>query len=315
MNTHDKVASQWLITPDMHGLRADQYLKRYIGRISRSRVQRIILAQDFLIDDQAIKPSGRVRNGQRAILKRFAPDQKNDIDSFSVEILFENDDLLVINKPPGLSIHPSANCLYKTLTHWLRTNYPGQKINPCHRIDKETSGIVVCAKNRAAESHVKKGFMHGKVQKTYLAIVSGVLLKAHTINIPLGLQKDRGLVAIRMIEDSIGKSAITKTRPLLVDKTLNRTLVLCHPLTGRQHQIRAHLSLIGHGIVADKLYSLGDEFFDGLSKGREELLKDLEHTRHALHASRVRLSLKGQRFVFKCPIPEDFYGLMTNLNR
>lgn len=310
MNVDDKVASQWLVTPDMHGLRADHYLTRYIGRISRSRVQRIITQQDFLLDEQAIKPAMRVKQGQKVTLKRFAPDQKDDIDNFIVNILFENDDLLVINKPPGLSIHPSANCLYKTLTHWLRTNFPGQKINPCHRIDKETSGIVVCAKNRAAESQIKKSFMRGKVKKSYVAIVSGILLKAQDIDIPLGLQQDRGVVRIRMIEDAAGKHARTKIRPLVADTVKNRTLVLCHPLTGRQHQIRAHLSLIGHGIVGDKLYSHGDDFFDGLSKGRLELLEELEHTRHALHASRVQFRLNDKNHIFKCPMPEDFYELI-----
>lgn len=192
-----KVSSHFQVANEMHGLRADHYLKRYIGRISRARAQRIILAEDFLLDDKTIKPSFRVKAGQKAILKRFAPDQVDDIEDFIVEIVFENEDILILNKPSGLSIHPSANCLYKTLTHWLRRNFPYNKINPCHRIDKETSGLVVCAKNRVAESIIKKAFMQGLVKKTYLAVVRGILQKSQIIALPLGLQGARGKVADR----------------------------------------------------------------------------------------------------------------------
>jgi 23S rRNA pseudouridine1911/1915/1917 synthase len=311
MQETKRVTSRWRIPREMQGLRADHYLTRRIGRISRTRAQKIIEACDFLLDDQIIKPSSRVKDGQIASLTRYAPDHVSDIDEFRLEKIFENEDILVINKPAGLSIHPSAHCLYKTLTYWLRKNYEGQRrINPCHRIDKETSGIVVCAKNREAERAIKKSFMYGHVKKTYLALVTGVLKGTHTIDIPLGQQKDRGIVAIRMIEDQHGKPAVTKIRALVTDTKKNRSLVLCHPLTGRQHQIRAHLSLIGHPIVADKLYGLGDELFDKLYRGHKEILNSLPHTRHALHATRVCMNLKGKRFRFKCPLPLDFRGLL-----
>lgn len=310
----EKVSSSWIIPKDMQGLRADQYLVRYIGRLSRSRAQRIIAAGDFLLDDAMPKTSARVRDGQKATLRRFAPDEKTDVANFLVPILVEDDDVLIINKPAGLSIHPSANCLYKTVTYWLKTRYPGQKIHPCHRLDKETSGIVVCAKNKKAESRIKKAFMQGLVHKTYLALVHGHMAAKARIEIPLGLQAERGLVKIRMIEDRAGKPALTLCRPLHFDESVQRSLVLCHPRTGRQHQIRAHVSLIGHAIVADKLYSLGDEFFDGLSKGDDSLLAQLPHHRHALHAARVRFWLNGKLYIIKCPIPEDFYTLMPSLH-
>ncbi|HXW53893.1 MAG TPA: RluA family pseudouridine synthase [Myxococcota bacterium] len=305
-----KVSTRFRVSPDMHGLRADQYLMRRIGWISRARAQRIILAKDFLLDNLPIKPAARVKSGQEATLMRFAPDRSNDVDDFLVETIFVDDDLLVVNKPAGLSIHPSANCLYKTLTHWLRKNYPGQKINPCHRLDKETSGLVVCAKNRQAESMIKSSFMRGLVHKTYLAIAHGVVQQSQTIEMPLGLQKTRGLVAIRMIKDDSGKPAVTKIRPLLTDKTKSRTLLACRPLTGRQHQIRAHLSLIGHAIIGDKLYSMGDDFFDRLSKG-QDVRASLAHPRHALHATRLRLKLKGKSYIFKCPLPADLLALIA----
>lgn len=161
----EKVRSSWPVSSDMHGLRADQCLKRRIGRISRARAQRIIKAQEFLLDGRPVKLSTRVKEGQLATLIRRAPDEKDDIENFKVEIVYEDNNILVVNKPYGLNIHPSANCLYKTLTHWLRVNFPAQKINPCHRIDKETSGLVVCAKNRLFESKIKSLFMRGGIKK------------------------------------------------------------------------------------------------------------------------------------------------------
>lgn len=304
------VSHHWCIPSEFHGLRADQYLKRRIGRISRKRAQGIIGAGDFLLDDKETKASCRVKSGQKATLRRFAPDLNTDIDDFIIEKIFENDDILVINKPPGLSIHPSANCLYKTLTYWLRKHYPQTKINPCHRIDKETSGIVICAKSRTCERAIKKAFMQGLVKKTYLAIVNGILDRPVIISIPLGLQKEKGLVAIRMVADANGQAAVTKCRPLRTDRIKQRTLLLCHPLTGRQHQIRAHLSLIGHALVGDKLYAHGDEFFDRLTKGDDTGLVELAHPRHALHAAKVRFCLGDESFVFKCPLPKDLLSLI-----
>lgn len=297
----------------MHGLRADQYLQRYIGRISRERAQRIILAQDFLIDDKVVvKLSSRVRMGQKATLFRFAPDRMEDINDFHVGIVYEDKDILVVDKPCGLAIHPTANCLYKTLTHWLRTHYHGKRINPCHRLDKETSGLVVCAKNRASESSIKTAFMNGHVAKSYLAVVEGLVYEPAQIAIPLGLQKGRGLVAIRMIEDADGKEALTAMRPLWRDPSTYRSLVLCHPKTGRQHQIRAHLSLHGHALVGDKLYGKPDEFFDRLSRGFDDGLQELAHTRHALHAARIKFTLHNRRFAFRSPLPDDLRGLIQN---
>lgn len=311
----ERISSTWIVPADMHGVRADAYLQRRIGRISRSRAQKIIEAQDFLLDGEAVKTAKRVKLGQRATLWRFAPDEVDAVREFSIETVFEDEQLLVLNKPFGISIHPSANCLYKTLTHWLRQNRAGQKINPCHRIDKETSGIILCAKDRLLESQLKKQFMYCHIKKTYLAIVSGHLEKALSIKMPLALQRERGLVRIKMIEDKEGKRAFTRVRPLYYDKAKQRTLVMCRPQTGRQHQIRAHLAYSGYAIVGDKLYAHGEQFFDDYCQRKPGTEEALIHPRHALHAFSLSFIKQGKRMRLRCALPNDFYELMAIATR
>lgn len=304
----ETLTQTWHIAKDIEGLRADQFLQRYLGRISRKRAQRIIQAHDFKINGEAIKPSFRVKVGQQASLTRFAPDQKNVIDDFVIPVLYQDDNLLVIDKPAGLNIHPSANCLYQTVTYWLRTQFFNERPHPSHRIDKETSGVLLCAKNRHTDRDLKIMFSKNKVDKTYLAIAKGQV-SAQVINKPLALQASRGLVAIRMIEDQNGKQSVTRIRPLFYDAKTDRSLVFCKPKTGRQHQIRAHLALIGHPIVGDKLYGQADEFFDSYVKRKIDPV--FEHPRHALHAARLRIKYHEKIFLFKSKFPTDLEGLLS----
>lgn len=304
------VQSHWQVPPDLHGLRVDQFLQRKIGRISRARAQRIIKSDDFLLDGFRVKVSQRVKYGQKVTLIRLSPDSPRDIADLKIPVIFEDNNFLVLNKPFGLSMHPSANCLFKTLTYWLRINWPHEKINPCHRIDKETSGLVICAKDRRTESLIKKLFMTNTIQKSYIAIVAGKISKSQLIDISLELQRNRGLVAIRMIADAEGKTAKTRIRPIFYDESSHRTLIMCRPKTGRQHQIRAHLAEIGHAIVGDKLYSHGEQFFDDYCRRRLNIEKELIHPRHALHAWGLNFSLQGQRYAFSCALPTDFKKLI-----
>ncbi|HXW59946.1 MAG TPA: RluA family pseudouridine synthase [Myxococcota bacterium] len=309
--TLERIASHWIIPADMQGVRVDAYLQRKIGRISRARAKRIIEAEDFLLDGLAVKVSKRVKPGSKATLWRIKPDNDDAVDGVKIDAIFEDQELLALNKPFGLSVHPSANCLYKTLTHWLRINRPDHKINPCHRIDKETSGLILCAKDRDFESSIKKQFMRSQIKKTYVAVVEGQMMKPLTIDMPLALQRARGLVRIKMIEDQEGKKALTRVRPLLYDSHKNRTLVMCRPKTGRQHQIRAHLSYLGHAIVGDKLYGHGEQFFDDYCHRRPGIMERLVHPRHALHAYALTFRKNNKILRLFCPLPQDFYELMS----
>ncbi len=302
-----RVCQKWPIPSDAFGLRADLYLQRKMGRISRNRAQKIILNQDFLLNNQPIKSSQKVKVGEMACLWRFAPDEPDSIKDFNVEVIYEHKDFLVLNKPHGLNIHPSAKSLYKTLTFWLKVNYPNFKINPSHRLDKDTSGVVICSKNKVTDALLKKQFLKKQVKKIYLAVVQGHFKSSKVIDMPIATQEN-GL-RIRMVHDKNGKKAITKVRAVKYCSETHRTLVLCRPLTGRQHQIRSHLALIGFPIVGDKLYGKSDSFFKAICAKEPQAWALLEHERHALHAFKLMITINEKKYIFRADIPKDFYRL------
>ena len=293
-----KVVQRWKIPDFLNGIRADHYLVHHVGRISRNKAQKIIASGDFRLEHQILKSSKRLKAGDPVELWRTPPDSPK-IQNLRVSILYEDSQFLVIDKPAHLAIHPSARYLYQTLTHWLKINYPNQPIHPCHRLDRETSGVLVCSKDAQTESNIKRAFMNGAVQKTYLALVEGRMPQAIECSRPLALQGSRGLVAIKMIEDlEHGSAAQTHFRPLSYDPVKNWSLVECFPKTGRQHQIRAHLALEGFPIVGDKLYAMGEAFFDAYSKG-EANLRLLPLSRQALHAQKIQFDLEGKTYLFE----------------
>jgi 23S rRNA pseudouridine1911/1915/1917 synthase len=307
------VVLRWRVPDDCHGLRADLYLTRKVRRISRSKAARLIKRGDFRLAAGPLKASSKVSRGEAVELWRLPPDSAEGAPEPGV--IFEDEDLLVLDKPPDLAVHPSARYLYRTVTAWLRARAgDGPAANPCHRLDRETSGVLLCAKSRAAERELKVAFADGRVKKTYLAITRGHVDEARHIDAPLALQGERGLVKIRMIVDEEGLPSATRVVPLAYDASVRRTLVRCHPLTGRQHQIRAHLAHDGAPLVADKLYAMGDEWFDAFTRSEVDASDpDLEHERHALHAAALEVELAGVRRRFAARLPDDLRALLPGL--
>ena len=305
------VVSRWEVPPDHDGDRADVVLVGKVRRLSRARAQRIIAAGDFRGPGGALKASARLPVGTTVELWRIPPDEKDA--RTDPALLHEDDDLVVVDKPGDLVVHPSARYLHATLTSWLKehaADVGGRVANPCHRLDRETSGVLVCAKSAAAERALKIAFAEGRVEKRYLAIVRGVVDAPFTVDAPLALQGERGLVRIRMVVDDAGLPSRTDVEPLRCAG--GRTLVAATPRTGRQHQIRAHLAHAGFPIVGDKLYAMGDAWFDAFT--RRALSDDeraaLDHPRQALHAERCAFALHGVRREFVAPLPADLAALI-----
>lgn len=304
------VVQHWQTPSTPEPLRADLALVQRVGRLSRNQAKEIILKGDLRLNQLAIKPSKRLQGGETLELWRIPPDKLEDAQDLKVGVIEANSDFLIVNKPPDLAIHPTARYLYRTLTQWLKQEYPSQTPHPCHRLDRETSGIVVCARSKTAQSHLKSAFALGTIEKTYLAIVRGHLSEKLTLSYPLQLQGDAGLVRIRMVHNKNGLASHTCITPLAYHQDTNRTLVRCVPHTGRQHQIRAHLALAGYPIVGDKLYAMGDEFFDAFTQNTADLSL-LEHHRQALHAHCISFTFNNQLYTYTAPFPDDLKSLFN----
>jgi 23S rRNA pseudouridine1911/1915/1917 synthase len=282
---------------DHAGWRLDHYLKEMIPRLSRTRLQQIVETQLTRADGRTCKPATAVAAGDVFVLRRAARPEPPC--PRAIAILAEDPRFIVVDKPAGLPVHATAKFYFNTLTTVLRERFGDDAPQICHRLDRETSGALVCARDRAAAAVIKGAFADKKVEKTYLAIVHGQPpfpdeddpAPDAEIAIPLALASvddDTALPGVRMVAARPGRADAlpSLTRVRVLRRTARHALVRCCPVTGRQHQIRAHLALAGHPIVGDKLYAHGDALFrrfcdTGLTP---ELAATFELPRQALHA-------------------------------
>jgi 23S rRNA pseudouridine1911/1915/1917 synthase len=222
--------------------------------------------------------------------------------------------MLVIAKPAGLPVHASARYYFNTLTRVLRERYPDQDVQICHRLDRETSGALVLARGRQVAARLKAAFAAHRVSKTYLALVHGhppwpsPPAEPHVIDLPLGLVRDpEALIDIRMVVRDDASPAVTRVH--VIERRPHCALVRCVPVTGRQHQIRAHLAAVGHPIVGDKLYAHGDEAFAAFCDGgmTDALMARFQLPRQALHAAAIAVPhpVTGESLTVSCPLPPD----------
>jgi 23S rRNA pseudouridine1911/1915/1917 synthase len=312
------------VEDEYDGWRVDLYLKKKIPRLSRTKIQTIIATQ---LEDslgrrkQAHSP---VRAGERLLIRRPARSEPPAPQSF--DVLLERDDLLVVDKPANLPVHASARYYFGTLTRLLFERF-GDDVQIAHRLDRETSGCLVVAKGRASASVLKAAFEKRKVAKTYHALVHGVPAwpaEGHLVDLPLRLAPAaRSKLGVRMEPapgDPDGLDAKTRVRVLAVHR--GGALVECKPITGRQHQIRAHLAAIGHAIVGDKLYGHGDEAFARYCDRAESLTPaeveaEFGMARHALHAQAITFPdpRGGEPLTVEAPLPADFRSYIDGAMR
>ena len=305
------------------GLRLDRFIASRIVRLSRTRIQAIVGAGKVRCAESGrllVRPSIRVRVGQRLIIERPAPREPAVVLDYGV--IFEDEHLLILDKPAGLPVHPSASYHRHTLTHLLRTRLgPGHGWELAHRLDRETSGVLVLGRRGrgASGSVLKRAFYERTVAKRYWAIARGVIDAPTRIDLPLG-PAPGSKIRVKMGEvpvDAGGQPARTDVHPLASGSFRGEpvTLIEAAPRTGRQHQIRVHLALVGHPLVGDKLYGLAEERFIAVADGLrtlDELGDELGIRRHALHA--VALSLDhprtGERMTFRAPWPEELAAIV-----
>lgn len=298
------------------GLRADVYLALRLPRLSRQRARDIVRGGDLHRDGQPLKPASRVRDGDVLTLWRGIPDEPPPEEAPPLTVIHDSERLLVLDKPAGLAVHPTARYLKSTVTWLLGARAaPGERTpNPCHRLDRETSGVLVLARCLDTERRIKRAFATGLVTKTYLALVEGAPgEEAFSVDVPIA--PGGGVVSIRMEATPSAPPARTDFR--VVARLGERALLACRPHTGRTHQIRAHLALAGWPIVGDKMYGVeGPEWFArymGCEEPEEAraLVGTLAWPRQCLHALRLELdaSLGVTPLVFEAPWPADLPAL------
>ena len=305
-----------VVPPELAGLRLDHFVKTQITRLSRTKIQQIIDGQLQRSDGHPLKSATIVAAGDRFTIRRPARQEPPCPRTFTV--VHEDSRVIVVDKPALLPVHASAKFYFNTLTRVLAERYPDEPdLQICHRLDRETSGCLVVARDREAAIVVKQAFAAKSiVQKQYLAIVHGhpAWSATHTLDTPLRLAQPGDatrLPHVRMLCGHGGLSAITEVS--VVSRNDRYTLVRCVLVTGRQHQIRAHLADAGFPIVGDKLYGHGDDAFIRFCD--EGLVPDLAALfvlpRHALHAARVTFPHPdGTRITAEAALPADLRGLV-----
>jgi 23S rRNA pseudouridine1911/1915/1917 synthase len=315
--------SEFTVKPRMAGKRIDAYLASRYPDYSRSVIQKVIEADAVLINGQPTKASYKVRQGDA--IRVWLPDLGDGShapEDIPLRIVFEDAAFTVVDKPPGLVTHPAKGNWSGTMVnalqfHFDRLSTVGGENRPgiVHRLDRDTSGLLIVAKDDRAHKELAGQFEARTIRKEYLALVYGAPSRdSDYIENPLGIHPtDRLRIAVRSIEDG-GKPAATFYEVL--ERFDGFALVRCKPRTGRTHQIRVHLAHIGHPIVADKPYSgrdrltLGDLLGAG-APGADRVLI----SRQALHAHALDLRhpLTGAPLHFHAPIPDDMATALAAL--
>lgn len=309
------VEVSFTVEPNYAGWRLDKYLCEKIRRLSRTRVQEII-ANDLLFE-RRLKPSTLVWPGLTFKLKRRVRGEPEVPPVEALRQVYLDDALLVLDKPAGLPIHPTARYHHGTLVAQLKTKYgPDFVAHPAHRLDRETSGLLVCGRTLSANQALMRAFQRGLVHKQYVAIVEGWPEDTFAVDAPIAEGTELIRIAVR-IDSLAGKPARTR---FVVEQRFERTgrrfaVVRCFPETGRQHQIRIHAQRAGFPLVGDKMYGPDPGYFDRFSKKtlEPEAWERLLLPRHALHAAALTLPHPGtgNALELASPLPADLVAFIS----
>ena len=288
------------------GKRIDAYLAEELKDVSRVAVQRLITNGKVLVNDKKVKVSYKVQQGDKIQVEEEKPVEISiKAQKIPLDIIYEDDDIIVINKPKGMVVHPANGNPDGTLVNAVMAickdslSGIGGEIRPgiVHRLDKDTSGIIIVAKNDKAHINLSEQIKEHKVKKTYIALVRGIVKENEaTIKMPIGRSdKDRKKMAVT----KNGKEAITHFKVL--KRYEKYTLLQVNIETGRTHQIRVHLSQKGYPIVGDQVYSNGRNEVN--RKGQCYHAKSLEFT----HPS------SGKKMYLEAKLPEYFENILEDL--
>jgi 23S rRNA pseudouridine1911/1915/1917 synthase len=313
----DKFQTLQLQLPtDVAGLRLDQALVQVLPQFSRSELQRWLRSGELTVGGQRSRASLRAQGGEQIVLNaRIESNDSIAAESIPLDVIHADEQLLVLNKPTGLVVHPGAGNRAHTLQNALLAYDPALARVPraglIHRLDKDTTGVMVVARTVASHKCLAAAMQARTIGREYLALCAGVVPGAGTVDQPIGRHRT---LRTRMTVRGDGRQARTHYR--IEERFAAHTLLRVRLDTGRTHQIRVHLAHIGFPVVGDPEY--GQRHTRGLHRLPVELQAVLaSFTRQALHAARLELShpVSGRQLVFEAKPPRDFKLLLSALRK
>lgn len=303
--------------------RLDKYLHHLYPTISRSKIQKSIQSGNVTVNGLSVKCSFILKNSELIEFNSIdTNDQLSDLipQNLNLDILFEDDDIIVINKEPRIVVHPGIGNYDNTLLngvlyHCSKLSNISNRPGVIHRLDKETSGVIVFAKTDQAHHFISDQFANREVEKSYKAICWGNLIKKKIIKTNL-MRDPRNRLRFKT-SDFKGKFSLSTLNPI-TNYTIPITEVDIFPKTGRTHQIRVHLSSVKHPILNDSLYKGGQELIDSFHQNfRKDIKKILKCiSRVALHAYKIKFvhPVSKEKVDFTAPIPDDFKQVLEVLD-
>ncbi|MDY7041041.1 MAG: RluA family pseudouridine synthase [Chloroflexota bacterium] len=286
--------------------RLDKYLANAVSDLSRAQVQRLIAAGRITVNGEVVNKASLCLEVDDEVVVRVPPPESTEVspEAIPLNIVYEDADLLVIDKPAGMVVHPAHGHRSGTLVNALLARHPqlaevggAERAGIVHRLDKDTSGLILVAKNETTQKELQRQFKHHLVEKVYLALVEGRLGPAQgLIEAPIGRDKRRRK---RMAVVRSGRKASTAYQ--VIERFEHHSLVEARPQTGRTHQIRVHFAFIGHPLAGDQVY--------GYRRQRLRL------GRQFLHAQTLSFHLPstGGEVEFHSPLPDDLRRVLAEL--
>lgn len=303
------------IPDDLAGLRLDQALAKLFPDYSRGQLSKWIKAGQVMLDDRQPRPRDAVKAGESVVISAELAnvDESWRAEPIALDIVYEDDAVLLINKPAGMVVHPGAGNSHGTLVNALLAHVPElihiPRAGIVHRLDKDTTGLLMVAKTLPAHNSLVSQLQARTVDREYQAVINGVITGGGKVDQPLGRHP---VERKKMAVSRSGKPAVTHYR--LVKRFRAHTHVRCKLETGRTHQIRVHMAHIRHPLIGDPVYG-GLRFGKGLSDTARDALTRFR--RQALHAASLGFEHpdSGDWVHFEVPIPEDMQKLLTILQQ
>lgn len=303
----------------LSGCRVDTFLAKHFRSYTPWRMHRMVRAGQVTVEGEIATPDRRVFTNQTVVVRLLEPpDNIMPPEEISFGVVFEDQWLLIVNKPAGLIVHPTGQNPSGTLTNAVqyyldqKADFPGQwKPGVVHRLDRDTSGVVALAKDHLSHRLLSMQFQRERIAKAYLALVEGVVKQdSGTIDLPIGRARSGASALMSCQADAIDAKS-SKTNYEVVERFARHTLVKAKPRTGRLHQIRVHFATIGHPVVADDFYGMQGE----LKPERERAEPGRPGPppmspfigRQALHAAELSFAhpMTSEWHTFTAPLPDD----------